>query len=204
VTPAHGPIATQPAQRRRLLSRAERRESIIEAAKRSFARNGLSATVLEDVAAESGITKTIIYRHFGSKAELYQAALDDVSNRLTGALATPGLGTGTVAALVQVAAEDPDGFRLLFTGAASEPEFRAYVQHLSSTSFAVSEEWLRDRLPDRAHREWAARLLPVLAAQSIVAWLDAGNPGTVAEAAQTVQQILRSTMSAIAANQQVH
>jgi AcrR family transcriptional regulator len=33
---------------------------------------------MDEVAARAGITKLIVYRHFGSKTELYQAVLESV------------------------------------------------------------------------------------------------------------------------------
>ena len=64
------------------LPRAQRREQILTAATEAFARSGFAATSLEDIAAEAGITRVILYRHFDSKAELYQAVLDRMCARL--------------------------------------------------------------------------------------------------------------------------
>ncbi|HYD10163.1 MAG TPA: helix-turn-helix domain-containing protein, partial [Acidimicrobiales bacterium] len=54
---------------RRLLSREDRAASILRGAADAFAHGGFAATSMEDVAAASGITKLIVYRHFGSKEE---------------------------------------------------------------------------------------------------------------------------------------
>ena len=59
-----------PDEPKRLLPRAQRRAQLIDAAKRSFARNGFTATSMVDLADETGVTKMIIYRHFATKAEL--------------------------------------------------------------------------------------------------------------------------------------
>jgi AcrR family transcriptional regulator len=61
---------------RRRLPTAERRETILRAAGPAFARDGYAGTRLEDVAAAAGVTKPILYRHFGSKKALYVALLD--------------------------------------------------------------------------------------------------------------------------------
>ncbi|MEM1332314.1 MAG: TetR/AcrR family transcriptional regulator [Actinomycetota bacterium] len=39
---------------------------------------GLAAVTIDEVAARSGVAKTTLYRHFGGKAELLVAALDDM------------------------------------------------------------------------------------------------------------------------------
>ena len=70
------PAATGP------LPRAERQESILHGAAAAFARTGYAATSMEDIAAASGITKLIVYRHFDSKEELYRAVLQRVFDRL--------------------------------------------------------------------------------------------------------------------------
>ena len=67
---------------RRLLPRGERRAQLIRAAATAFARDGFGATGLEDVAQEAGVTRAIIYRHFASKTELYQAILDQTQAQL--------------------------------------------------------------------------------------------------------------------------
>jgi len=52
-----------------------RKEKIVDAAARFFARKGYNKTVLEDIAGECGITKPAIYYHFKDKLALYEAVL---------------------------------------------------------------------------------------------------------------------------------
>ena len=52
------PAATGP------LPRAARQAAILSGAAHAFARAGYAATSMEDIAAASGITKLIVYRHF--------------------------------------------------------------------------------------------------------------------------------------------
>ncbi len=54
---------------------AEKREAILEAARPIFLRAGWAGASLERVAAESGISKMTVYRHFRSKEELFEALL---------------------------------------------------------------------------------------------------------------------------------
>src|SRR2546426_3235616 len=76
-TPAYTPMArtARAAARARLLPRAERRDVLLRAAARAFARAGFVHTSMEEIAAAAGITKLIIYRHFASKEALYRAVL---------------------------------------------------------------------------------------------------------------------------------
>ena len=63
-------------------SRADRQAQLLRAAATAFARAGFAATSMDDVAAEAGVTKLIVYRNFDSKEDLYRSVLDGVSDRL--------------------------------------------------------------------------------------------------------------------------
>lgn len=52
-----------------------KRAAILEAATRSFFRNGFAATSIEQVAAEAGVSKVTVYNHFGDKRALFTAAV---------------------------------------------------------------------------------------------------------------------------------
>lgn len=66
----------KPAPTRTRLPARQRRSTILEAAGRLFGDRGYDATTLDDVAAAAGVTKPIVYRHFGSKQGLYLALLE--------------------------------------------------------------------------------------------------------------------------------
>jgi AcrR family transcriptional regulator len=61
---------------RKRLPVEERRATIIEAAGRLFGERGYEGTRLDDIAAATGVTKPILYRHFDSKRALYVALLE--------------------------------------------------------------------------------------------------------------------------------
>jgi AcrR family transcriptional regulator len=61
---------------RRRLPAAERRNMIVEAAGRLFGERGYERGRLDEIAAAAGVTKPILYRHFGSKEALYLALLE--------------------------------------------------------------------------------------------------------------------------------
>ena len=71
--------------------RAQRRRDLIEAAVRAIRRRGTAVT-MDDVAAEAGVAKPILYRVFRDKAELYRA----VGSRVAEELLIPAL-TGELA-----------------------------------------------------------------------------------------------------------
>ena len=172
----------------RRLRRAERYEQILTAATRAFARSGFAATSLDDVAAEAGISRVILYRHFDSKTDLYRAVLDQACARLVAAVGEDEFTAASVDALLGAAAEDPDGFRLLFHHAAREPEFRAEMDRFHAASVDTAHRHLAPQIPDAAWARWAAQLAPTVAIEAVIAWLDAGQPdrGRTAEKILTV------------------
>jgi AcrR family transcriptional regulator len=56
----------------------ERRAQIIEAALACFARKGYANTTMDDIVAESGLSKGAIYWYFESKDDLFQAAFTSI------------------------------------------------------------------------------------------------------------------------------
>jgi len=55
----------------------DRRRQLLRVAVESFARNGFSGTKTKDIAAAAGVSEAILFRHFGSKEDLYHAILDE-------------------------------------------------------------------------------------------------------------------------------
>ena len=78
------PGTKAPARKR--LSAADRRVAILDAALEVFSERGFSEASLDDVAARGGISKTLIYEHFGSKRELQIALLDTYMHDLIDAV----------------------------------------------------------------------------------------------------------------------
>jgi AcrR family transcriptional regulator len=169
------PDVEAPAPVRRL-RRAERREQILTAATKAFARAGFAATSLDDIATAAGVSRAILYRHFDSKTDLYRAVLDRACTLLASAIGTSDFTAASIDALVGVAAEDPDGFRLLFRHAAREPEFRDEMDRFRNTMVTIAQRELAAVIPDSSWAAWAAYLAPTVAVEAVMAWLDAGQP----------------------------
>jgi AcrR family transcriptional regulator len=134
---------------------------------------------MDDVAAETGVTRLIVYRHFRSKADLYRAVLSRVSARLAEEfrrdVATHrGLTTGAHGMLV-VAREDPAGFELLWRHAAREPEFMGYAAEQERLAIGAAESVLGARASGPVDR-WVARSLVAWLVASVLAWIEDGDP----------------------------
>jgi AcrR family transcriptional regulator len=114
----------------------DRRTSLLEAADRVVQRDGPDAS-MNVIAAEAGITKPILYRHFGDKGGLYSALaarhIDDLLLRLRSALLTRGgleaRTRATVDAYLASIEERPQIYRFLVHRAAvEEPGVRGEVE----------------------------------------------------------------------------
>ena len=114
---------------------SDRREQLLVAADRVVQRDG-SAASMNVIAAEAGITKPILYRHFGDKGGLYRALaerhIDELLNRLRVALLTRGglraRTQATVEAYLASVEEQPQVYRFLVERAAvEEPDVRGQV-----------------------------------------------------------------------------
>src|SRR5689334_24333466 len=98
----------------------DRREQLLAAADRVVQREG-SAASMNDIAAEAGITKPILYRHFGDKGGLYAALAERHTDRLLAslqaALATEGTPrervARTVDAYLRTIETEPQVYRFL-------------------------------------------------------------------------------------------
>ena len=183
------------------LRRLERRDQLLAAAARAFGRAGFAATSLDDVAHEAGISRGILYRHFESKADLYRAVLARADRRLVEATGAPHFTYASIDGLLTAAADDPDGFRLLFHHAAREPEFRAEMDRFRAGAIAVALSQLAGVIPDRAWARWAAQLVPTVAIEAVMAWLDAGQPDRE-QAVERVRQAIGGVIRAAGPQEQ--
>ena len=68
---------TAGASPRRRLSAPDRRAQIIAAAREVFIEQGAYATRSREIAERAGITEAYLYRHFRSKDEIFQLAIDE-------------------------------------------------------------------------------------------------------------------------------
>jgi len=57
------------------MSAERRRAQIIESARAVFARQGYAASRTREIAAEAGVNEAMLYRHFPSKEELFEASV---------------------------------------------------------------------------------------------------------------------------------
>jgi AcrR family transcriptional regulator len=163
--------------RRKLLSRSQRQAVILQGAATAFATKGFAGTAMEEVAAASGITKEIVYRHFTSKEELYRAVLNATGQSLQAEFARASQefqsGAG-IRALLAVGRAHPDALRLLLVHAAREPEFADYTHDVRTRII----NWVLQRRghDDPLFRRWAVEVAVSHTWNAVLTWLDLGDP----------------------------
>lgn len=167
----------------------ERRAQLLSAADRAIASHG-AAVRMEDIAAEAGVTKPILYRHFGDKGGLYEAvarrAARIVEERLEEALAEADgprekLRT-TIDAFLAAVEERPETYRfLLHTAAAERPEVSQAVGDFTHElgrrlAGVLREQFARYGL-EVQHAELLAHAL-IGSVHQVSAWWLSGRPET--------------------------
>ena len=59
-----------------------KRKAILRGAKAVFLKLGFGGTSMDEVAARAGVSKMTVYRHFGSKEDLFAGVITDLCNRI--------------------------------------------------------------------------------------------------------------------------
>jgi AcrR family transcriptional regulator len=150
------------------------------------------------IAAASGVTKLILYRHFDSKAALYRAVLSRELERLAGkwlvGLEAEGFVTGA-RSLLTAAQEDPDAFRLFWRHASREPEFAEYAGDLRGQAVSALRASLGERVPAES-LQWAAHAVVGYLVEAVLNWLEFGEPTRDEQFVRATNQALRAGVRA--------
>ncbi|MDT9692139.1 TetR/AcrR family transcriptional regulator [Streptomyces sp. P9(2023)] len=116
-----GSSENKPRRGRRVrMTGAERREQLLDIGRTLFAEKGFEGTSVEEIAAKAGVSKPVVYEHFGGKEGLYAVVVDREMRQLlemvNGAL-TAGhpreLLEQAAFALLDYIERYTDGFRIL-------------------------------------------------------------------------------------------
>ena len=74
--------AQPPRSGRKRMTGKERREQLLDIGRRLFAERGFEGTSIEEIAAQAGVSKPVVYEHFGGKEGLYAVVVDREVERL--------------------------------------------------------------------------------------------------------------------------
>jgi AcrR family transcriptional regulator len=113
------PRETSPGRRPRLAASA-RRAQLVDVGRLVFAQRGYEAASVEEIAERAGITKPIVYEHFGGKEGLYAVIVDREVEHIVGRI-VEAISQGSPRERLERAAlaflhyvqERPEGFTML-------------------------------------------------------------------------------------------
>lgn len=102
--------------------RAERRQQLVEAALKAIRQHG-AGVGMDEIAAQAGTSKTVLYRHLGDKAGLYGAVVAAVDDTILADLRAAQERGGDVATRIaamvhsylSMVQRDPDIYRFVMT-----------------------------------------------------------------------------------------
>lgn len=173
-------------RRRSRMSGPERREQLIGVARDVFAEKGYEAASVEEIAERAGVSKPVLYEHFGGKEGIYAVIVDREVNALTDRIKdalAPGHPRRTITRAVEAFLEyietEQAGFQILVRDAPIGLGRGSLSSVLDEIAQAV-EALLSVELKSRGFN---TKMAPILA-RSLVGmialpgewWLDVGKP----------------------------
>jgi AcrR family transcriptional regulator len=198
------PAADRPALRRTRASNGrvrmtgtERREQLLEIGRTLFADRGFDATSVEEIAAQAGVSKPVVYEHFGGKEGLYAVVVDremsDLLERITGALTSADhprvLLEQAALALLDYIETSTEGFRILVRDspvAQSTGTFASLISDAASQVEHIMAAEFRSRGFDTTNAPMYAQALVGMVALTGQWWLDVRKPAKADVAAHLV------------------
>jgi len=172
-----GTVTPQPADtgRRARMTGTQRREQLIGVGRSVFAAKGFEAATVEEIAAKAGVSKPVVYEHFGGKEGLYAVVVDremaTLLDGVTAALETPGptrvLVEKAAMALLDYVEGSTDGFRILVRDSPagqSTGSFASLIGDIATRVEALlAREFSRRRLDPKTAPIYAQMLVGMVA-----------------------------------------
>jgi AcrR family transcriptional regulator len=155
-----------------------RRRQLLAAADRVIRRGGLDAS-MDEIAAEAGVTKPILYRHFGHKDGLYGALVRRYMRAIYRAPESALVETNprrrieaAVDAFLQSVEREPEIFRFI-RAVTTRPDAAGVAgevvrRHADEIARTTREDLLRLGLDADAAEPWAHGIVGMM--QSVAAW----------------------------------
>ncbi|MEP6599297.1 MAG: TetR/AcrR family transcriptional regulator [Actinomycetota bacterium] len=164
----------------------ERREQLLNVGRSLFAEKGYEATSIEEIAARAGVSKPVVYEHFGGKEGLYAVVVDREMQSLLNRIAS-ALTAGHARQLVEQAAlalltyieDETDGFRVLTRDspvASGAGTFSTLLNDIASqVEYILAREFSQRRLNDKLAGMYAQMLVGMVALTGQW-WLEVRKP----------------------------
>ncbi|ROP42976.1 TetR family transcriptional regulator [Pseudokineococcus lusitanus] len=187
-----------PLPRRARMTGAERREQLLDVGRTLFAERGVDGASVEEVAARAGVSKPVVYEHFGGKEGLYRTVVERETavllGTMTDALDVSGLHPRAVLeraalSLLDYVEENAEGFRILVRDAPVASTGGTFATLISDIARQVEHLMVREMakqgLPADAAPMYAQMLVGMVALTGQW-WLDTREPPKAVVAAHLV------------------
>ena len=165
---------------------AERREQLLGIARTAFAEKGYEATSIEEIAERAGVTRPVVYEHFGGKEGIHAVVVDREVTRLSELLAAALREGGSSRRAAELAAtaflgfieEESDGFRILIRDAptGSGRSLASVLSDVAARTEALLASAFEQRGFDPMIAPMYAQMLVGAVAQVGEWWLEVGEP----------------------------
>lgn len=158
----------------------ERRQQLLETARGVFGDHGFTATSMNDIAEEAGVTKPVLYQHFASKHDLFHELLVETADQLVRRLQTEVNAAQSgrlkvergVDAYVSFFAENPSRFRVLYgEGVRSDPVFSEQLRGVDESFHEFTAEHIDIEDLDRPRRLVAAQAIAGMLEHAVGQWI---------------------------------
>ena len=154
----------------------QRREQLLTIGRTLFADKGFEATTVEEIAARAGVSKPVVYEHFGGKEGVYavvvdreiRALLDSITGALDDESATArGLLEKAALALLDYVEQSSEGFRILVRDSPAGQSTGSFASLISDVASQVEHilaaEFKRRRLDPKTAPLYAQMLVGMVA-----------------------------------------
>jgi AcrR family transcriptional regulator len=175
----------------------ERRQQLLDIGRHLFAERGFEGTSIEEIAAQAGVSKPVVYEHFGGKEGLYAVVVDREVERLLTTATTLLEGEQTeakfeaaAAALLRYIDENADGFRILVRDSSPGSGGGTYGTLLGDIAVQVEyimADFLRSRGRDPKLAPMYSQMMVGMVAFTGQWWLDARKPKLEQVAANLIE-----------------
>jgi AcrR family transcriptional regulator len=164
----------------------ERRQQLLDIGRSLFAERGFEATSIEEIAARAGVSKPVVYEHFGGKEGLYAVVVDremeHLLHRVTGAL-TAGhpreLLEQAALAFLSYIEDETDGFQILIRDspvASTTGTFSSLIGDIASQVEYILGSQFKERGFDTKLAAMYSQMLVGMVAVTGQWWLDERKP----------------------------
>jgi AcrR family transcriptional regulator len=168
------------------MSGKERREQLLDIGRTVFARKGFDGTSVEEIAERAGVSKPVVYEHFGGKEGLYAVVVDREVQRLLDRITDSLEGDHprvlleqAAGALLDYVEKDTDGFRILVRDspvASSGGTFASMISDIATQVEHVLAGEFKSRGYDPKLAGLYSQALVGMVALTGQWWLDARKP----------------------------